>query len=60
VTDDTAPEVEAAIVAIGEAARVVGNPDSGIDEAQIDNLLKAMDQLENDLIVRKRALDEGW
>ena len=60
MTDDTAPVVEAAIVAIGEAASVIGKPDSGLDEVQINNLLRAMDQLEDDLIAKKRALDGGW
>ena len=57
MSDDIAGVVRTAIVAIEEAARLVGKPNSGIDEAQIKELRKAIDQLEDNLNEKKRTLD---
>lgn len=54
---DIASTVETAITAIREAARWVGETDSGIDDAQIRNLRMAIDELELKLNEKKRSLD---
>ena len=49
--------VETAVAAIREAARLVGETDSGIDDAQIKVLRTAIDELELNLNEKKRGLD---
>ena len=55
--DDIASVVQTAVTAIREAARLVGKTHSGIDVAQITELRKAIDQLEDNLNEKKRTLD---